>query len=74
MAKQAKNEKSLRNPIVLSPRNDARNVGVIQVVVETPKGSRNKCAFDTEQRTNFTLMRFDLSCGAIPDYWELSSS
>jgi inorganic pyrophosphatase len=40
---------SFRNPIVLSPR-DAADPNVIQIVIETPKGSRNKYAFDTDQR------------------------
>jgi inorganic pyrophosphatase len=49
MAKRAKNGKSLRNPVVLSPR-DAADPNIIQVVIETPKDSRNKYAFDPDQR------------------------
>ena len=49
MARRAKNGKSLRNPIVLPPR-DSADSSVVQVIIETPKGSRNKYAFDAEQR------------------------
>ena len=49
MAKRTKNGKSLRNPVVLSAR-AAEGSNVIQVIIETPKGSRNKYAFDPDQR------------------------
>jgi inorganic pyrophosphatase len=49
MAKHAKQGKALTNPIRLSPR-DPDGSEVIQVIVETPKGSRNKYAFDPDQR------------------------
>lgn len=71
MAKRAKNGKSLRNLVVLSPR-DAADPKVIQVVIETPKGSRNKYAFDLDQRI-FELtkvlpvgMAFPYDFGFIP--------
>jgi len=49
MAKRVKNGKGLQNPIVLPPL-DQTDSNVIQVIIETPKGSRNKYAFDPEQR------------------------
>jgi len=39
--------KSLSNPTLLKPID--KNAGLIQVIIETPKGSRNKFAFDEEQ-------------------------
>jgi inorganic pyrophosphatase len=48
MAKRVKNGKGLQNPNVLQPL-DETNSSVIQVIIETPKGSRNKYAFDTDQ-------------------------
>jgi inorganic pyrophosphatase len=49
MTKRVKQGKGLTNPVRLSPRapDDPK---VIQVIIETPKGSRNKYAFDPEQR------------------------
>lgn len=38
--------KSLRNPTKLKP---IEKGGVVQVIIETPAGSRNKFGFDTEQ-------------------------
>lgn len=38
---------SLSNPILLKPVD--KNAGLIQVIIETPKGSRNKFAYDEEQ-------------------------
>jgi len=49
MAKRTKNGKNLGNPVVLSAR-DPKDSNVIQVIIETPKGSRNKYAFDPDQR------------------------
>ena len=49
MAKRVKNDKGLQNPIVLQPLDDTDS-SVIQVIIETPKGSRNKYAFDPDQR------------------------
>jgi inorganic pyrophosphatase len=40
--------KSLANPVLLKPLDKAD--GIIQVVIETPKGSRNKFAFDEKQK------------------------
>ncbi len=45
MAKKA--ARSMANPVLLKPLDKAD--GLIQVVIETPKGSRNKFAFDTDQ-------------------------
>ena len=39
--------RSLSNPVLLKPVD--KNAGLIQVIIETPKGSRNKFAFDEEQ-------------------------
>jgi inorganic pyrophosphatase len=49
MAKRAKQSKGMTNPIRLPPR-DPDDPSVIRVIIETPKGSRNKYAFDPEQR------------------------
>ena len=38
----------LANPLRLAPRDEED--GDIQVIIETPKGSRNKYAFDPEQK------------------------
>ena len=42
------NKNALANPIRLSSFDDE---GQVRVVIETPRGSRNKYAFDAEQRT-----------------------
>ena len=47
--------KGLANPTRLTPF-DGDNKKVMQVVIETPKGSRNKYAFNPEQRV-FKLKR-----------------
>lgn len=47
--------KALANPTRLTPF-DGDNKQAVQVVIETPKGSRNKYAFDSEQRV-FKLKR-----------------
>src|SRR5256885_3980309 len=44
----AKKNKGLANPVRLPAIDEDKQV---QVVIETPKGSRNKYAFDSEQRT-----------------------
>src|ERR1700731_58691 len=44
-----KRQRSLADPSVLSPR-DEDDRQLFQVVVETPKGSRNKYAFDPDNR------------------------
>src|SRR6267143_1480970 len=44
-----KHQRSLADPSVLSPR-DEDDKQLFQVVVETPKGSRNKDAFDPDHR------------------------
>jgi len=60
----------LANPVSLNPVED--DSGLVQVIVETPKGSRNKYAFDPEQRI-FVLSRilpagmvFPLDFGFLP--------
>ena len=39
--------KSMANPVLLKPVD--KSDGIIQVIIETPKGSRNKFAFDVKQ-------------------------
>ncbi len=65
-----KNARSLANPTGLKPID--KQDGILQVVIETPKGSRNKFAFDAEQRV-FTLkkvlpagMTFPYDFGFLP--------
>src|ERR1700720_4908251 len=62
---------SLANPLRLAPR-DEDDGDIIQVIIETPKGSRNKYAFDPEQKV-FELkkvlpagMAFPYDFGFIP--------
>jgi inorganic pyrophosphatase len=40
--------KGLANPVQLKPIN--KDDGLLQVIIETPKGSRNKFAFDPDQK------------------------
>src|ERR1700730_11055148 len=50
MRKSKSNDKSvLADPTRLKPI-DEDDDGLVQVIIETPKGSRNKYAFDTEQK------------------------
>jgi inorganic pyrophosphatase len=65
-----KQAKHLADPTQLKPLNPKE--GTIQVIIETPKGSRNKYAFDTEQRI-FSLtkvlpagMAFPYDFGFLP--------
>jgi inorganic pyrophosphatase len=67
----AKRKAGLANPVGLAPR-DADDDHLIQVIIETPKGSRNKYAFDPEQKV-FELkkvlpagMAFPYDFGFIP--------
>src|ERR1700720_3957092 len=62
---------SVANPMRLAPL-DAEDDEIIQVIIETPKGSRNKYAFDTDQKV-FALnkvlpagMAFPYDFGFIP--------
>jgi inorganic pyrophosphatase len=62
---------SLSNPVLLRPV-DKSNDGIIQVIIETPKGSRNKFAFDDKQKI-FTVkkvlpagMSFPYDFGFLP--------
>ena len=59
-------------PIPPSSNPSTSNRGLLQVVIETPKGSRNKFAFDPDQRV-FTLskvlpagMTFPYDFGFLP--------
>lgn len=47
MAKKKGRRRSLVDPVGLSPIDDSEK---LQVIIETPKGSRNKYAFDPDQR------------------------
>jgi inorganic pyrophosphatase len=62
--------KSMSNPVLLKPID--KNDGILQVIIETPKGSRNKFAFDEKQKV-FTLkkvlpagMTFPYDFGFLP--------
>jgi inorganic pyrophosphatase len=75
MAKKKKRNKGLADPSRLAPL-DADEKEIIQVVIETPKGSRNKYAFDQEDRI-FGLkkvlpagMTFPYDFGFIPSVAE----
>ena len=43
-----KSARSLSNPVLLKPVD--KSDGLIQVIIETPRGSRNKFAFDEKQK------------------------
>lgn len=69
MPKDKKSKRALANPTQLSPFDDD---GRIVVIIETPKGSRNKYAFDPKERV-FELkkvlpagMSFPYDFGFIP--------
>ena len=71
MAKKSKRNKSLGNPARLAPHSE-EDQNAIQVIIETPKGSRNKYAFDPEQKV-FQLtkvlpagMAFPYDFGFVP--------
>lgn len=71
MSKQTKAKGALADPSRL-PSMDQDHDGIVQVVIETPKGSRNKYAFDHKQRV-FELkkvlpagMTFPYDFGFIP--------
>jgi len=49
-----KSARSLSNPVLLKPVD--KEDGLIQVIIETPKGSRNKFAFDEKQKI-FTVKK-----------------
>ena len=66
-----KRSSGLANPIVLKPR-APEDDELVQVIIETPKGSRNKYSFDPEQKV-FQLkrvlpagMNFPYDFGFIP--------
>jgi inorganic pyrophosphatase len=50
VSKVPKKKAALANPSFLDPF-DAKDRNLLQVVIETPKGSRNKYAFDERQRS-----------------------
>ncbi len=65
-----RNSKGLANPSILKPLD--KPDGILQVIIETPKGSRNKFAFDPDQRV-FALskvlpagMSFPYDFGFLP--------
>ena len=65
-----KNSKAMSDPTILKPID--KQTGILQVVIETPKGSRNKFAFDPDQHV-FTLrkvlpagMQFPYDFGFLP--------
>ena len=65
-----KTSQKLGKPVLLKPVDKAD--GIIQVIIETPKGSRNKFAFDAEQNI-FTVkkvlpagMTFPYDFGFLP--------
>jgi inorganic pyrophosphatase len=69
--KQKKKLAALANPSFLAPLDDDKGK-IIQVIVETPKGSRNKYAFDEDQKI-FALkkvlpagMAFPYDFGFVP--------
>ncbi len=71
MSKKIKSRGSLADPSRIHGV-DRNNDGIVQVVIETPKGSRNKYAFDADQRV-FELkkvlpagMTFPYDFGFIP--------
>ena len=71
MGKRAKSKGAFADPWRLRST-DQEDDAVMQVVIETPKGSRNKYAFDSEQRI-FELkkvlpagMAFHYDLGFIP--------
>jgi inorganic pyrophosphatase len=71
MAKKRKHDTGMSNPVRLSPR-DEEDSDLLQVVIETPKGSRNKFAFDVDLKI-FALtkvlpagMAFPYDFGFVP--------
>ena len=71
MAKQQKRDNGLGNPAHLAPH-DPGDQNAIQVIIETPKGSRNKYSFDSQQKV-FQLkkvlpagMAFPCDFGFVP--------
>lgn len=59
-----KNGRGLANPIQLKPVD--KEDGLLQVIIETPKGSRNKFAYDPEQKV-FALKKV-LPAGMVFPY------
>ena len=70
MAKRKQAARSMSDPTLLKPIDKAAHI--LQVVIETPKGSRNKYAFDADQKI-FSLrkvlpagMAFPYDFGFLP--------
>lgn len=59
-----KNDKGLANPVQLRPID--KDDGLLQVIIETPKGSRNKFAYDPDQKV-FALKKV-LPAGMVFPY------
>jgi inorganic pyrophosphatase len=59
-----KPSKSLANPILLKPIE--KQDGILQVIIETPKGSRNKFAFD--DKLNIFVVKKVLPAGMVFPY------
>jgi inorganic pyrophosphatase len=71
MAKHRQKVSGMANPVRLAPK-DEEESDLLQVVIETPKGSRNKFAFDTDLKI-FALtkvlpagMTFPYDFGFVP--------
>jgi inorganic pyrophosphatase len=71
MSRKNRSKEFLADPLELEPR-DPEEPEIVQVIVETPKGSRNKYSFDPEQKI-FALkkvlpagMAFPYDFGFIP--------
>jgi len=56
--------RSMANPVLLKPLD--KTEGLVQVIIETPKGSRNKFAFDVEQ--NIFIVKKVLPAGMTFPY------
>src|ERR1700683_3206803 len=56
--------KSLANPTLLKPVD--KQHGILQVIIETPKGSRNKFAYDVKQ--NIFTLKAVLPAGMVFPY------
>jgi inorganic pyrophosphatase len=67
------NSSGLADPSRLKPL-DEKDDGIIKVIIETPKGSRNKYAFDEDEKT-FTLKKVLPAGMAFPyDFGFVSST
>ena len=68
-----RSSRSLANPTLLKPID--KQDGILQVIIETPKGSRNKFAFDATQNIYMVKkvlpagMVFPYDFGFLPKLW-----